>query len=251
MANTIKRKIKRFSKKEMLKQEGFKLAFGISIILLGIMSIFYDTSNTILIGISVSSLLFNIIDTLAPKKSFWQFITISILLLFCIFPSIEYLEEFLNPKISNAIVFFSFGMSFLMSAHNTYKNILNNKLQTSNYLVETTTSISHQFDNYIYLLNDLQKMRNILMKENFNRIEMSNVLASTQEFIKNEYVVSKTKYDLSLLGQENVKDNFSLNEIEKAIQKTSLINKEQVVTEKVKETKEKKKKNTKKVTKNE
>ena len=251
MANTSKRKMKRLSRKEMLKQEGFKLALGISIILLGVMSIFYDTSSTILIGISVSYLLFNIIDLLAPKKSFWQFITISILLLFCIFPSIEYIKEFLNPKINNAIIFFSFGISFLISAHKTYRNILKNKELQNKYLIDNATSINHQFDNYIYLLNDLQKMRNLLMKENFNRVEMSNVLGSTQEFIKNEYVVSKTKYDLSLIGQSDIKDTFSLGEIEKAIQSTSLISKEKEVKEElpVKETKEVKEKSTKKNTK--
>ena len=243
------RRMKRQSRKEMLEKEGFKLAFGLSIILLGVISIYYDTPTTVLIGISISALLFTFIDTLSPRKGLYHFIPITVLLIFCIFPNIKYLEKLLNPKLSNAIIFFSFGASFLISSINTYKSILMSKRKSHEYLSETATMVNHQFDNYIYLMNDLVKIKDTLITNPSNLKEVDRILKNTQEYIQNEYVISKTKYDLALKGQEEVKDKFSMHEIENAIQNTVIVDRDAKIKKSIKEIDERSKTSTKKETK--
>lgn len=161
MITIIKDKIKLISMKEMLDKEGLKLSFWISIIILGIISTIYGTSNTILIGVSIGSILFTVIDFIFPRKGLFQFLTISVLLIICIFPNISYVKYLLDPKLNNAIIFFSFGANFLISAFNTYKNILNDKKEVQNNLIDTATIISNQFENYLFFLNDLLKIRKL------------------------------------------------------------------------------------------
>lgn len=239
MIKIIKDKMKDKSFREMLDKEGFKLAFGVSIIILGIISIFYDTSNTILIGVSISSLLFTIIDAIFPGKGLFQFLPVSILLIFCIFPDISYINELLNSKLNNAIIFFSFGISFLISSINTYKNILNRKREDQKYFINTATIISNQFDNYIYLSNDLVKIKNILDKNNVNIKELNDIMIEVKNYIQNEYIVSKFKFDLSLKGQEETRNSFSIYEIEEAIKNNIIFNNDVKVKKSIDEIKKK------------
>ncbi len=237
--NQYKRRMRRESRREAFEKDGFQLAYGITIILLGGLSLYFDTPKSVLLGVSMSALLFTIVNTLSPRKSYFHFFTISVLLVFCIFPNMKYFEPLLEDKIYHSILFFSFGLIFLISSISTYKNILNNKRKTYEYLNDISSMVVNQFEHDISLLKELSKIKDS------NRIEsIDKVISNTQDYIQNEYIVCKTKYDLALKGQEEVKSSFSLNEIEASLQKTMIPEKEETTPIK-KEPKKKENKKTK------
>ena len=47
----------------------FALSFGISLVIVGLLNIFFETSNIILFGLSVSTTIFSIMNMFEPKIS--------------------------------------------------------------------------------------------------------------------------------------------------------------------------------------
>ena len=45
----------------------FALSFGISLVIVGLLNIFFETSNIILFGLSVSTTIFSIMNMFEPK----------------------------------------------------------------------------------------------------------------------------------------------------------------------------------------
>jgi len=234
-----KRRIRKESSKETFEKEGFKIAFGITIILLGVISLFYETSNAILVGVCISVFLFYVVDTFSYRKGFLNFLTISVLLLFCIFPTLPYLKEILKEKYLHTIIFSSIGLCLLCNARSTYKNIRNNKMRVQDNLTEQLSIETHEFEMIKVLVNDLLKMEDVLLKNNLYNRDLNKILDHTKSYLQNEYMISKTKYNLSIKGQNEGKEIFELSEIEKAIQNSLIITREK--EEKPVEKKEKKK----------
>ena len=219
--NSYKRKMRKMSRRETLERDGFKLAYGLSIIMIGILSIYFECPRSVIVGVAISALVFSFIDTLSPRRGFLHFFTIRVLLMILIFPNMKGLEEILKPKWYDLILCISFGCIFLIQSISTYKWILKSKRKSYEYLVDTSNLVAHQFDNYKVLLNNLNKMKSY-MKDSTHKEEIEKIMINAQDFIQNEYILNKTKYDLSLKGQEDVKEMFTLKEVEFALQNTKV-----------------------------
>ena len=111
----------------------FALSFGISLVIVGLLNIFFETSNIILFGLSVSTTIFSIMNMLEPKisnKKLELLYIIPFVLLVSIFcysnslMKIEIIWNIVNSKITNILTFISFGFLFISEFIN-YKNARN------------------------------------------------------------------------------------------------------------------------------
>lgn len=100
----------------------FALSFGISLVIVGLLNIFFKTSNIILFGLSVSTTIFSIMNMLEPKisnKKLELLYIIPFVLLVSIFcysnslMKIEIIWNIVNSKITNILTFISFGFLFI------------------------------------------------------------------------------------------------------------------------------------------
>lgn len=96
----------------------FALSFGISLVIVGLLNIFFETSNIILFGLSVSTTIFSIMNMFEPKisnKKLELLYIIPFVLLVSIFcycnllMKIEIIWNIVNSKITNILTFISFG----------------------------------------------------------------------------------------------------------------------------------------------
>ena len=96
----------------------FALSFGISLVIVGLLNIFFETSNIILFWLSVSTTIFSIMNMLEPKisnKKLELLYIIPFVLLVSIFcysnslMKIEINSNIVNSKITNILTFISFG----------------------------------------------------------------------------------------------------------------------------------------------
>ena len=111
----------------------FALSFGISLVIVGLLNIFFETSNIILFGLSVSTTIFSIMNMFEPKisnKKLELLYIIPFVLLVSIFcysnslMKIEIISNIVNSKITNILTFISFGFLFISEFIN-YKNARN------------------------------------------------------------------------------------------------------------------------------
>ena len=100
----------------------FALSFGISLVIVGLLNIFFETSNIILFGLSVSTTIFSIMNMFEPKiinKKLELLYVIPFVLLvsiFCYSNSLmknEIISDVVNSKITNILTFISFGLLFI------------------------------------------------------------------------------------------------------------------------------------------
>lgn len=132
----------------------FALSFGISLVIVGLLNIFFETSNIILFGLSVSTTIFSIMNMFEPKiinKKLELLYVIPFVLLvsiFCYSNSLmknEIISDVVNSKITNILTFISFGLLFISEfinyniAKNQYINfqmaIITDNLQYSALLL--------------------------------------------------------------------------------------------------------------------
>ena len=121
--------IKGFTYKEELQEElrnnSIVLSFAVSIIIIGIISIFYQNNSTLLIGIAISSLLLTLIQCFSNGNTMLNILPVFTLLIFGFFQksveSIPIINLLLKEQLKNFIIFLSFSLTFLTQA---YKNIL-------------------------------------------------------------------------------------------------------------------------------
>ena len=92
----------------------FALSFGISLMLVGLLNIFFETSNIILFGLSVSTIIFSIINLIVPKvkneRAEFLYIIPFVLLvtIFCYSNSLinnPVIIIIINSKITNILTF--------------------------------------------------------------------------------------------------------------------------------------------------
>lgn len=111
----------------------FALSFGISLVIVGLLNIFFETSNIILFGLSVSTTIFSIMNMFEHKiinKKLELLYVIPFVLLvsiFCYSNSLmknEIISDVVNSKITNILTFISFGLLFISEFIN-YNNAKN------------------------------------------------------------------------------------------------------------------------------
>lgn len=115
----------------------FALSFGISLVIVGLLNIFFEKSNIILFGLSVSTTIFSIMNMFEHKiinKKLELLYVIPFVLLvsiFCYSNSLmknEIISDVVNSKITNILTFISFGLLFIsefINYNNAKKQYIN------------------------------------------------------------------------------------------------------------------------------
>lgn len=165
----------------------FALSFGISLVIVGLLNIFFETSNIILFGLSVSTTIFSIMNMFEHKiinKKLELLYVIPFVLLvsiFCYSNSLmknEIISDVVNSKITNILTFISFGLLFISefinynNAKNQYINfqmaMITDNLQYSalilglqnEYLQSTTKNPSSMEIESKKFFDDIEKLCN-------------------------------------------------------------------------------------------
>ena len=136
--------------KSELKNNSIVLSFALSIIVIGIFSIFYKNSTSLLIGIALSSLLLTIIQCVSNGNTMYNILPIFTMLILGFFQksleNIPVINVLLKEQYKNFIIFIAFSLTFLTQA---YKNIVFNhkiKEQLINYNIEKNKRIYAQLE---------------------------------------------------------------------------------------------------------
>lgn len=204
-------------KKAEIRENGFKVAFGISIIIVGIFSIFYDTGNTVLVGISLSSVIFSMIDAIPNRNNLWYILPLSVLLLFSIFPNLPFIKLFLDTRFNNLIVFISFGTTFIINYYTSFTERIKrayDKLQEDKKNSQLSES---QLSNCAIILNSIVKIKEICIKDNIINSKLNAAIDELFKYAQEEKILSSIRNDLIFLGIKNNFTNFNISDIEKIL----------------------------------
>lgn len=197
----------------------FALSFGISLIFVGILNIFWETSTIILLGLSVSSLIFALISIMftfvSIKKELdddnnskleWVYIIPFIILIsiFCYSDSLlkyNFIKIILSSNLVNIITFISFGLLFV-------EEFLNHKKEVYQEKYRIMFIISKSIENMNSILDVIDQYKNSSINE-----EGHNMIDKLRKIcMKN---AKKNMIELELL--QLFKDSYTLNDIEKVL----------------------------------
>ena len=207
-------------KKEEIKENGFKVSFGFSIILLGVISIFFDTNNTILVGISLSSLIFTFVDAIPRKNNLLYIFPLSVLLLFCVYPDLIFIKPFLDTSFNNFIVFVSFGITFCLNAYTSYHNrisVANKRLEDD---LKYQKDVESQLYNSVIILTNIVKIREICLRDEILNTDLNRVVDELYQYSQEEKTLAIIKRDLVTLSLKNNNHRYSIDEIQDCIIKS-------------------------------
>ncbi|MDO4996988.1 MAG: hypothetical protein Q4E69_07385 [Bacilli bacterium] len=202
---------------EEIEENGFRLAFGISIIIVGIVSYFYDTSNTILVGISISSFLFALFDATSKGNSLTYIIPLSILLLFCIFPDLPFIKFLLDEHLNNSIVFISFGLTFCIFSYSSYKNRIEritNKLEED---IRYRDNVINQYENSIIISKLVVQIRKHCIDKKYIDVNLHKLLSELEKYADEESTLGSIKNKLLSLSEDSSQNTYTIEEIENAV----------------------------------
>ena len=206
---------------EELKNNSIVLSFALSIVIVGIISIFYKNSNTLLIGIAVSSLLLTIIQCFSNGNTMLNILPIFTLLIFGFFPdtikSIPGVNILLEDQFCNLIIFLAFSLTFLTQA---YKNIIFRhevKKAAVEYNKEKNKMIYAQLDVIKNIKDKAEKIKSTAEEKGLYDIAFNKTIEDLKEYVESETFVSSVKSSLITKGSENQKSTFNIEEVEESI----------------------------------
>lgn len=149
----------------------FALSFGLSLIIVGIFSVFFDTDKLIVFAMSISALLFSIINYIISTiyienddmniELLYIIPFIVLMLIICYSSSIEELpisSIILDAKISNFLLFISFGLIFVIEYNNSKQEKSKDRLYNM-YIIKESQEYN------IYLKNEINEIFKILLEE--------------------------------------------------------------------------------------
>ena len=207
--------------KEELKNNSIVLSFAISIIIIGIISMFYKTNHTLLIGIAISSFLLTIIQCFSNGNTILNIFPIFTLLIFGFFEKsishIPVINVLLKEQYSAFIIFLAFSLTFLTQA---YKNILfkhNLKEESINYNIEKNKMIYSELQVIKNIKEKSLHIKKIVDNERINNSSITTAIDELLEYIENEGFISNVKATLITKGSENKKVTFNIEEVEESI----------------------------------
>lgn len=196
----------------------FALSFGISLIIVGLLNIFFDTNGIILFGLSVSTLMFSILNIVISwfkfdKKKWADYIYIIpfviLLSIFCYSNSLaEYnlVQKIVNGKTLNVLTFISFGSLFISEYMNYRKDIENEKIRNMAIIVEV-----YDYSNLV--LKTLNDYYDSLIK---NKIVLDKDSVHFTEQIRKICIAKSEKCDIEMALLKTDKDYYSLDDVAKA-----------------------------------
>lgn len=216
--------------KEELKNNSIVLSFAISIIIIGIFSIFYKNSNSLLIGIAISSLLLTIIQCLSNGNTMVNILPIFTLLIFGFFgesiSKIPVLNVLLNEKYSNFIIFLAFSLTFLTQA---YKNVIfKHKLKEAK--VEFNNDKNEMLNTELTIIKNIKdktkKIKRSIDEVNIKDKNINNSIKDLLTYVDDETFITNVKSSLINKGNEDKKTTFNIEEVEESILLNSNMNRD-------------------------
>ena len=211
--------------KSELKNNSIVLSFALSIIVIGIFSIFYKNSTSLLIGIALSSLLLTIIQCVSNGNTMYNILPILTMLVFGFFQksleNIPVINVLLKEQYKNFIIFIAFSLTFLTQA---YKNIVFNhkiKEQLINYNIEKNKRIYAQLEVIKTIKDKTNKIISLVDNKNITQNELKQELEELEEYVENQAFVSNVKSSLIVKGSEENKSTFNIEEVEESIKLNS------------------------------
>lgn len=213
--------------KSELKNNSIVLSFALSIIVIGIFSIFYKNSTSLLIGIALSSLLLTIIQCVSNGNTMYNILPIFTMLILGFFQksleNIPVINVLLKEQYKNFIIFIAFSLTFLTQA---YKNIVFNhkiKEQLINYNIEKNKRIYAQLEVIKTIKDKTNKIISLVDNKNITQKELKQELEELEEYVENQAFVSNVKSSLIVKGSEENKSTFNIEEVEESIKLNSSI----------------------------
>ena len=214
--------------KEELKNNSIVLSFAFSIIIVGILSIFYRNSNALLIGIAISSLLLTLIQCFSNGNTILNILPIFTLLIFGFFgeslEKIPLINILLKENYSNFIIFLAFSLTFLTQA---YKNIIfKHKLKETK--VEFNNDKNKMINTELTIIKNVKdktkKIKRSVEEANIKDNNISNSIKDLLDYVNEETFISNVKSSLINKGNEDMKTTFNIEEVEESIMLNSSIN---------------------------
>lgn len=194
------------------------VSFGVSIILIGILCIFLDINEMVMVGISLSALSFSILNLLyliiknnklKRNYDYLYLISFFVLLLFSCFNDsllkIDLFKFMLNDKVSNFITVISFGLLFVSEfltyrqKNKDYRKIFENNLQYdlnfNDSLIKLLSNNMNNNDLFYEItsalklkITETKKKYEIISsgKDEFNLVDAESIVASCFLEISND-----------------------------------------------------------------
>lgn len=204
-----------------LKNNSIVLSFALSIIVIGIISIFYQNSDTLLIGIAISSLLLTIIQCIGNGNTMLNIFPIFTLLIFGFFPktieNIPGINTLLKDDYRNLIIFIAFSLTFLTQS---YKNIVfkhNIEKAGVEYNKEKNKMITAQLEIIKNIKNKTNRIKTISEEKGLYDLSFNKAINDLNEYVENETFINNVKSTLIVKGSEDQKSTFNIEEVEESI----------------------------------
>ena len=224
--NSFKKNIiKGFTYKEELQEElrnnSIVLSFAISIIIIGIISIFYHNNSTFLVGRAISSLLLTLIQCFSNGNTMLNILPVFTLLIFGFFQksveSIPIINILLREQLRNFIIFLSFSLTFLTQA---YKNIIfRHDLKEINvkYNEEKNKMIYSELEIIKIVKDKTMKIKKVAQEKNMTNEAFNRSMKDLLDYVEDETFKSNVKSTLITKGSEDKKVTFNIEEVEESI----------------------------------
>ena len=202
-----------------LTNNSIVLSFAISIIIVGIISVFYkNNTNTLLIGIAISSFLLTLIQCFSNGNTMLNITPIFTLLLFGFFDQsiekIPLINLLLKERYANLIIFIAFSFTFLTQA---YKNILfkykirETEVKYNEEMIQTELDIIKNIKDRVF------KIKKIIYEKEIHDNSLDKAIKDLMDYVEDESFVSHVKSSLITKGSEDKKATFDIEEIEESI----------------------------------
>lgn len=177
----------------------FALSFGISLVIVGLLNIILRTSNIIIFGLSASTIMFSLINLVAPKlkskkAEFLYIIPFVILVsIFCYSDSLMEIKVFadaINGRITNILTFISFGLLFVSEYYN-HTLVEKKNIEFQDELVVKSLE-------YSALILNLEKDYALAIKNNPSSLEKESkkLFDGIRELCDEQIALSKINMDL-------------------------------------------------------
>lgn len=207
--------------KEEIKNNSILLSFALAIIIVGIISIFYNNSDTLLIGIAVSSLLLTLIQCFISGNTIFNIFPIITLLIFGFFPktieNIPIVNILMRKELCNLIVFLTFGLMFFTQACENIVHRHNVKIASINYNREKNKMLTSELNIIKNIKDGIQKIKKTCKESGIKDKNLNKTLNELAEYIEKESFVSNVKSSLIVKGNEDKKNTFNIEEVEESL----------------------------------
>lgn len=207
--------------RDELKNNSIVLSFAFSIVIIGIISVFYTNNNSLLIGIAISSLLLTLIQCFSNGNTLLNILPVFTLLIFGFFQksieNIPIINILMKEQYANLIIFLSFGLTFLTQAYKNiiFKHELNEALVYYNQ--EKNKMIYAQLDTIKNIKSKIMKIRKISQERGLNEDNLSKGIEDLLNYVEDETFISNVKSTLITKGSEDKKNMFNIEEVEESI----------------------------------